>query len=238
MSFRYVDRYAQGVVFDFEASGRVYKFNVQHFINALLLGFVMLKVAATVTDFVAFNLLPNGHSAMLKPHRAEKISKKQGFAELGIKTCLAAQAYSIFDPDQNMKIEAADIVRILAAVVPKGETDEGGITAEKAHALTLAVLGGTDKDSTFSLDFNEYMTTQDNGSIEFAQFLKLLKVPDGQKDPAVVAAVEEAFEKGRPVVQRDKKRSDGDALTNALSAASRKAQGLEGESSHKVSDQV
>ena len=159
----------------------------------------MLSLAATLTDFIAFYCLPNGHSAMLKPHRAMKISKKQAFAELGVKTALSAMAFSSFDPDKNLRIEATDIVHMLAGVVPPGDDDEAsGLNAERAYAIALAILTGTDKDGSMTMDFKEYMTTQDNGSIDYAQYLKYLKVPeDMEEDPAVMAAVHKAFDEGR-----------------------------------------
>jgi hypothetical protein len=109
--FEYVDRYAQGVVFDFEATGRVYKFDYTYLINTLVTAAVMLGVAGTITNFVAFNLLPGGHSDMLNANRFVPVNRKRGFAELGMKTALSALTFASFDPDNNQDIDAEDIVR-------------------------------------------------------------------------------------------------------------------------------
>jgi hypothetical protein len=83
-TFEYVDRYGQGVVFDFHASGKVYKFDFSFFLNTLITGIVLLGVAGTITNFIAFNLLPGGHSQMLAAARFEPVSRRRGFAELGM----------------------------------------------------------------------------------------------------------------------------------------------------------
>ena len=43
--------------------------------------------------------------------RRVNVSKRQGFAELGIRTAIAARDFSAFDPDHNTLVEAEDIVK-------------------------------------------------------------------------------------------------------------------------------
>ena len=43
--------------------------------NTLVLGIVMLGIANTLADFFAFNLLPKGHSELLKTFRQEKVHR-------------------------------------------------------------------------------------------------------------------------------------------------------------------
>ena len=74
-TFEYIDRYAQGVVFDFQSTGIVYRFDYVYFINVLVVALVMLGVAGTVTDFICFSCLPGGHSAVLSAHRFEVASR-------------------------------------------------------------------------------------------------------------------------------------------------------------------
>ena len=180
MRHRYVDRYAQGVLFDFQPTGRVYVFDYVYLINTLIVGLVLLGLAGTITDFVAFNLLPAGHSAMLSAHRFETVSRRDGFASLGTKTALAALSFSSFDPDNNKTIEVEDLVRVLAQVAFEPEIEGSGVKigldAEKAHALALAILRD-EVDHTGSFSFVDYMGTQDNGSIPFLSFLKHVKIP-------------------------------------------------------------
>ena len=48
-------------------------------------------------------MLPNGHSEVLEAHRKVKVSKREGFAEMGIRMANAARAFSeSYDPDGNM----------------------------------------------------------------------------------------------------------------------------------------
>ena len=67
-------RYRQGVVVTFRAAGAVYAFSWQYFINEVLAGYLFLAIAVFVADLVAFNLLPNGVSTVLRAKRAEKVS--------------------------------------------------------------------------------------------------------------------------------------------------------------------
>ena len=64
-------RYRQGVEVVFRASGLVYAFDTQHFMNTLLSAYLFLAFAVYVMDFVTFNLLPNGISKVLYAKRAE-----------------------------------------------------------------------------------------------------------------------------------------------------------------------
>jgi hypothetical protein len=111
-----IDRYSQGVQFNFQPSGLVYKFNYNYLITTLAVAFVLLGVAGTITDVVAFFCLPDAHSKVLSSYRFQTVTKRQGFAELGMKTALASIDFTAFDPDNNKSIEAEDIVRVLAAV--------------------------------------------------------------------------------------------------------------------------
>ena len=43
----------------------------QYFISVLVVGLVMLGVAQTITDFICFSCLPDGHSDVLNAHRFE-----------------------------------------------------------------------------------------------------------------------------------------------------------------------
>ena len=99
-TYDYVDRYGQGIVFSFKATGQVYVFDIVHLVstttttitapparrhrrhhhhrqvNTLVLGIVMLGIANTLADFFAFNLLPKGHSELLKTFRQEKVRRR------------------------------------------------------------------------------------------------------------------------------------------------------------------
>jgi len=189
-TFHYVDRYQQGVVFDFQATGRVYLFDYMYLVQTLVSAVVLLSVAGTITDTIAFYCLPNGHSSVLNAHRRVNVSKRQGFAELGIRTAIAARDFSAFDPDHNTLVEAEDIVKVLARVAGPGVTykkkiDGKTVTVpfdcEKAHAIAIAILMDqheAERASATSFDFMDYMRTQDNGTIDFPTFLQNVAIPN------------------------------------------------------------
>jgi len=191
-TFHYIDRYSQGIVFSFEPTGRVYVFDYVYFINSLVSAVVLLSVASTITDTIAFYCLPNGHSAVLAAHRRTKVDKVQGFAELGIRMVNAAAAFSAhFDPDNNEIVEAEDLVRVLARIQcadlsykkkdANGQWVDQRFDCEKAHAIAIAILKDQhatgSRANSKSFRFNDYMGTQDNGTIPFTTFLDTVAIP-------------------------------------------------------------
>ena len=214
--FHYIDRYSQGIVFDFQPTGRVYVFDITHVLNTFIAALVLLGFAATITDTVAFYALPNGHSKVLAAHRQVVVNKKQGFAELGMRTALAAKYFaSAFDPDNNGIVEAEDIVRVLASVAgpsvtykrvnpETGEKENVPMDCEKAHAIAIAILQDqhASADEECSLDsftFNDFMRTQDNGTIPFPDFMEKVAIPkDGEFTPSQEerARCERAWQEG------------------------------------------
>jgi hypothetical protein len=194
-TYEYIDRYSQGVVFDFQPTGRVFIFDPQYLLNVIIAGLVLLGLAGSVTDTVAFYMLPNGHSSVLEAHRRVRVTKKQGFAELGIRMANAARAFSeSFDPDNNKLVEAEDIVRVLAKIASEdlkykrknpqtGKTEMVPFDCEKAHAVAIAVLMDQSEDEAHanSFTFEDYMRTQDNGTVPFPVFLEKCIIPEDSK---------------------------------------------------------
>lgn len=83
---------------------------------------------------VLHQLLFDGHSQVLEAHRRVKVSKDQGFAELGIRTANAAMAFSeSYDPDGNQYV-LASFTRQLENRKPHG------CDCRPAGALWLASL--------------------------------------------------------------------------------------------------
>ena len=48
---------------------RVYLFDYMYLVQTLVSAVVLLSVAGTITDTIAFYCLPNGHSSVLNAHR-------------------------------------------------------------------------------------------------------------------------------------------------------------------------
>ena len=191
-TYHYVTRYRQGIQFNFEATGKIYYFEITFFVNTILLSLVLLANVNVVTDFVAFYCMPGGHSTTLRAHRFEQVSKASRFAELGMKTALAAISYRDFDSHNNQVIQPEDFVRVLGRVNTELRAAEGQgtpgrrssvsggevfITFEKAYALALAVLDDADITGSRSLDFFEYMNSMTGGTIDFKTYISRLQLP-------------------------------------------------------------
>jgi hypothetical protein len=175
-------RYKQGIMVSMKSTGVVYTFDIVYLVQALVTGLVLLKAANTIADFVAFNLLPGGQSTVLANKRAETVSKKSEFAEMGLKAALAAFQFGFFDRDHNGTVEAMDICRAFANLEgPKGKPV---VEPEQAHAIATAIMSDadTDQESFGALDFSEFMTCIDGDSIAFNNFLTKLKLCSDQPD--------------------------------------------------------
>jgi len=216
-TFEYIDRYAQGIAFDFEPTGLVYVFNWNYLIQTLTVAFIMLGVAGTITDFVAFSSLPGGHSQVLSSYRFQTVTKRAGFAQLAMSTTLSALNFHAIDEQNNLGIEAEDIVRVLASIHFDDSPDpEVKMDAEKAHALALTILRDQVVSGETKLwkkngegqvrdvySFLDYMGTQDNGVLPFQEFIKRVKMPaggamgDAKPSDEEVERCKKAFEEGR-----------------------------------------
>lgn len=75
---------------------------------------VFFQLLSLLMDAVAFYLLPNGISTVLQGKRSERISKRQTFAQLGLRAAIAVDWYYKLDKSQNGMITVADIVSVFA----------------------------------------------------------------------------------------------------------------------------
>lgn len=176
-----MERWRHGVLFNFNVTGRVYRFDIFYLLSVAVSTLVLLKAANVAADFVAFYCLPNGQSTILRNKRQEVVSKKSEFAEIGMKAALAAATYRSFDPDNNGSIEAVDIVRVFAHVE--------GVSWEQAHAIAHAILHDADTSDEGEvaggpggLSYVEYMTCLEGDAIDFTQFLKNVEPAKGTAD--------------------------------------------------------
>ena len=58
---------------------------------------VFFQLLSLLMDAVAFYLLPNGISTVLQGKRSERISKRQTFAQLGLRAAIAVDWYYKLD---------------------------------------------------------------------------------------------------------------------------------------------
>jgi hypothetical protein len=117
-----------------------------------------------------------------------------------MKTLISAIHFKEVDPDHNQSVEVDDIVRVLAKVKFEDEDEPDlSLTAEKAHALALAILHGEDDHDSF-FSFVDFMETQDNGTMPFSQFIRHLKLPTQpglRPSDQEIRDCERAFEEGQ-----------------------------------------
>ena len=183
-SWKLTSKYYQGIIFDFHPTGHIYQLDGHFLLNTLIGGFVMLGLCNIVSDLVAFYLLPNGQSTILRNKRAEKVSKKSEYAEYGLKTALHAATFGAFDKNSNGLVYKSDLMRVFAKVP--------SITAEQAHSITTMIFKSADKDRSTdleqadisgNLDFAEFVQcVSDDGISSFDMFLKHLPKTAGASD--------------------------------------------------------
>ena len=166
--YHLVERWKQGVRFQFTTTGRIHKFDWFFLLGVVLSGLVMLKFANTATNFYAFNCL-GAESVVLRNKRCELVSKKSEFAEIGMKAALAAATYPKFDRYCDGTIEAEDIARAFAHV--------DGVPWETAFMIARNILADADNEPSVDgeprgLNFVEFMTCLEGDAINFEAFLK------------------------------------------------------------------
>ena len=189
--YHLVERWKQGVRFQFTTTGRIHKFDWFFLLSVVLSGLVMLKFANTATNFYAFNCL-GAESVILRNKRCELVSKKGEFAEIGMKAALAATTYPKFDRFCDGTIEAEDIARAFAHVE--------GVPWETAFMIARNILADADSEPSVGgepkgLNFVEFMTCIEGDSCNFELFLKDTKdmfdkymLEDEAEDAAAAAA--------------------------------------------------
>ena len=207
-----VERKRMGVLVQFHVSGKIFKFSLPVVVQVVVSAVVMIGAAKLLADAVAFYLLPNGQSTVLRNKRQEMVSKRSEFAEIGMKAALAARFYRSFDPDNNGSIEPVDIVRAFAQVVRSD--GEPWVSWEQAHAIAHMILDDADTDDgklggQYGLSYEEFMTCMEGDAINFASYLSNLSPPKGATD---ADECRKAFEEERatlPPVTRPGARDPG-----------------------------
>jgi len=168
-----VIRYRQGVVFEFKAKGKVYKFDFMTFLTVLIDGVVLLGVAKTVTDIVITTVL-GPTSTLVKRKRDEPISIKGAFAEMGVKAVLSAGDFKKIDDDGNGVIVFEDLVKIFKKIPDVTENQARGIAQTILDDDPTA--GPVDSATTKrQLSFTDFMTIAEGSVMDFDFYLKHMK---------------------------------------------------------------
>ena len=217
--YQLIQRQKHGVLFQFHTTGLVYKFDIFYLLGVVVSALVLLKVANSLTNFYAFNCL-GAESVVLRNTRTELASKKEEFAEIGLKAALAAAAYPKFDRFCDGTIEAEDITRVFAQV--------DGVPWETAYMISRNILNNADTEPSLGgeqsgLNFVEFMTCLEGDAINFQAFLEDTKkmyddriVEQAEEDAE--DAEEEAKKKGKGKAVPPPKQPAGPSLKQKMKA--------------------
>lgn len=130
-------KYRQGVIFTFRTSGLLYRLDWQLVFNALISGLVLLAVARTVTIMYAQTLHPN--ASMVVNATTSKFDIDRRFAEIGLKSAIAARQFGALDKDRDQLLEAADLCSVFGHIE--------GTTFEQAYAIAHLIMDASTQET-------------------------------------------------------------------------------------------
>jgi hypothetical protein len=170
-------RHRQGVVVSFRSAGQVYAFYWQYFINELLAGYLFLAIAVYIADFVAFYLLPNGVSTVLRAKRAEKVSRMLTFAQLGLKAAVAVKQFQTLDTDNRGYLEVRELVAAFGTIPQV--TKENALLMAQSVMRQMTEMRAKDPDPNAQdpgrMSFNEFMSLIEGAtSLDFDHYVRLV----------------------------------------------------------------
>jgi len=204
-SYHTVIEYRQGIVLEFVATGIFFQFGWFPFFEVIVAAIVLLSSAATVTDLIAFNtikyiperlrLIPLGDSKLLRNKRNEKVSKTRSFAELGLKTAIAAKHFDALDVYRTGKVGYKDLVSIFGSLkdvdFEQASTIAQAVLADAAaaeretkamdqvdklldldiSAATSARSEGDEDEGEIGLTFQRFMTVLEGSTMAFEEYI-------------------------------------------------------------------
>jgi hypothetical protein len=196
-----VTRYAQGAVITFQATGTIYWFDFNAFLNNMVALVVLAGFVGNITRFIGLNLVPAGVSTMLKNQGQETAEQQRQMGMIGIRMILAGIQYKRMDSDNSGTLGPADLFSVLASL---GDA----MSFEKAYSMSHLILGVADKKGTSSLDFEEYFSAMEP-LLSFQQYVKavpLVKDMEGKADYDEMKAVWDTVQNSEAVTNLKKKR--------------------------------
>ena len=101
-------------------------------------------------DTITFYMLPNGLSTVLQNKRAERVSKKQTFAQLSLKAAIAVKWFKELDIADQGYIDVPELVSVFGKIE--------SISKEQALMMAQTILRAADKEDGTAdgkLTFNE-----------------------------------------------------------------------------------
>lgn len=134
-------------------------------------------------------MLPHGLSTVLANKRAERVSKKQAFAQLGLRAAIGVQWFRQLDANDSGYINVPDLVSVFGNV--------SGVTKEQAFQIAQTIVRTADNSKDGKITFNEFMNCLEGGdTLDFNRFVDLVYTTarKGQLDAASKLAASEAYD--------------------------------------------
>ena len=150
----------------------MYAFDTIVLINSLISLFVLMGIAGTVMDAIVFYMLPNGVSAVLQNKRAEKVTRRTAFRQMGMQAAILVKQFRALDTDGEGTLSMAELTKIF------GELP--AITAEQAVQIAKTILTSANGKVDKGLDFKEFMTIMAGDGVDFGKYLEQIKYTAGK----------------------------------------------------------
>jgi len=186
-------RYRQGVVIEFVPKGFLYKLDYYHLLTTLIATFVLLNIAGVIVDAVTFYMLPNGISTVLQNKRAERISKKTAFAQLGLKAAIAVEWFRTLDTNSTGSIGVEELVKVFGHI--------SSVSKDNALMMARTIMRSADRrtgEGEGRLCFNEFMSCIEGGdTLDFDRYVDLVHTTAGRPEklaPEVERAASRAYD--------------------------------------------
>jgi len=129
-----MNMYRYGVHIDVSSSGMVGRFNYVYFINVLISGLVLLRVAGTICDLIAKYLLGT-RSAIYSQYMLEDVSFEREAARYAVQGMMAVDAYHSADTSGG---DGLDINEIKTLIIKAFNHTDGMSFAEKGAEGVVA----------------------------------------------------------------------------------------------------
>jgi len=164
-------RYSQGVVFKFQGSGKVYRFDFNYAVTQLTNAIVLLGLASTLVTFFAKYMWTT--RKMVYNKSTERLAVGTRLAEIALKAATHATAFNVLKRDHH-SVKAADLAHIFHSA-------GADLTEDEANGIAAFVIDRVNDDpedtveGKTEMNFDEYMRGMEAGAmIRWNQFKKLV----------------------------------------------------------------
>ena len=142
---------------EFQVKGKIHVFDAWHILLEVVATIVLLNACSSITNIVAFYIIPNGVSTTLRTKRNEWVNRRGVFAEMGIKAAVAVNSFNQIDKGKDGRLIFKDLVQVFGAAPD--------VSYEKASQIAKCVLADAAKDPEQGLSFTEFLNCVEHGNV-------------------------------------------------------------------------